>query len=227
MNILEYLTRAGVPAHYHADAIASIESARDRASGLLWIKFVARYIKAGNMARAVVDRKVVRASDANPDFARYDVEPVANINAFGDNAVGLVGENVYVQTEGSPEYLASCKRNYWTTPKHTVWPGTYESVKAQYRRNGGAAEAYARGEVVFPEVCQSWEADGVKVYHSPGIWQIVTKDKWLGFIPVRIRIGYEIDNVVNVEKKTAKWTPFAGRPLRAPVTWSVRPGSGK
>lgn len=227
MDYIKYLKATGVPEALHADAVERLEEARKRARGLLWHKIVSRFIKAPKMARLVVDNKATRASAVDPDFDSYDVEPVLNINAFGDNAKWVDGRPLnatpFGLDPGTPEYQAEVNWNYWNKGQFT---GTYGSVLAWYRRNGGAAEAYARGAVVFPEQCKSWEANGVKVCYSLAAWQVDAKDKWLGFIPVKVRIGYEISNAVNIEKQTPNWVPFVGRPLRAPVTWSVIPGKG-
>lgn len=58
--------------------------------------------------------------------------------------------------------------------------------------------------------------------HAQAIACLAEADKWLGVIPVKVRIGYEIDNLWNGTEQA--WYPIAGHNLRAPLTWSVLPG---
>lgn len=49
------------------------------------------------------------------------------------------------------------------------------------------------------------------------------QDKLL-FIPVVVRVGYEISNLWRESDGAQLWFPIPGADLRAPVTWSVLPG---
>lgn len=227
-DLREYLELANVPVELHEQALESLNKAKAANSGLLWHKIIARYIKAGKLAKIVVEHKVTRPSNVDPSLAKYDVARAKNINAFGDNADwgpdGPIDENVYDFAVGSPEYEKAIKRNYW---KRGVFPGEYEAVKAWYVRNGGEQEACTRGVVVDtiikPETVQRWRNAGVTVYKLNDAWQIITEDKFLKFIKVNVRIGYEVDNLYDFDEKVQSRFALDGEPLYAPVSWTVLP----
>lgn len=224
MNPLKYLQAAGVPAHYHAAALASIESARDRASGLLWHKIKVRLFQAGKIAK-LLQWNDERLLYVRPDLASWDIAPVINITAHGDNVPWVMtaagGRPVPgAWLDDSPEARAA---NYWCEGEH---PRSQKSRKAWYRRNGGEYEAWARGVPVNVANARAWHGDGVSVYECSGAWQINAQDKWIGFIPVKVRIGFEISNVWRESDGAQLWFPIPNHGLRAPLTWSVMPGRG-
>lgn len=227
MDIQKYLLSAGVPDNLHEQALASLEEAHNRADGLLMHKIKARYFKSKQMAEIVHSHKVTRASVIRADLVHYDVAPMLNINAFGDNAdwdsiTGLPeDENVYVYVEGAPEYDAAVRRNYWAKG---LFPGDLKAVQAWYRRNGGEYRAWELGMPVNVKNSVAWHGDGVTVYSCDGAWQVTAKDKRLGIIPVKVRIGYEISNIWRESDGAQLWYPLPGFDLRAPVTWSILPG---
>lgn len=229
MKTLEqYLIQAGVPSELISEALESLQKAKSANKGLLWHKIISRYFKSSKLAKIVVDYRVTRPSDVDMSLAKYDVARAKNINAFGDNADwgpdGPVDENVYKFEVGSPEYEKAIKRNYW---KRGVFPGDYEAVKAWYIRNGGEQEACYRGVVVDtiikPAAVQCWRNAGVTVYKLNDAWQIITKDKFLKFIPVNVRIGYEVDNLYNFDEKVQLRFALDGELLYAPVSWTILP----
>lgn len=228
MNYEIYLTELELPLDKLQQAKDSLEDAKDSARGLLWHKIVARYFMAGKLARIIVDNKVTRVSDIEPKYRKYDVARAKNINAFGDNAewdeTGPLDTNVYNFPEGSLEYDKAIQRNYWLKG---VFPGDFKAVKAWYRRNAGEQEAVDRGVVVpnklTPENVTYRQAGDIQIYECNEAWQVIAKDKLWGFIPVKIRIGYEIDNLFDPKTGLQMRYALDGEQLKAPVTWSVLP----
>lgn len=228
MKISDYLARANVPQELHADVESSIQEAKVSAKGLLRHKIIARYFMASKLARIIYENKVTRVSDIKPRYRKYDVARAKNINAFGDNAdwspTGPIDENVYNFVEGSVEYTKAIQRNYWLKG---VFPGDYKAVKAWYRRNAGEQEAVDRGEIV-PNILtkkdvQVFQAEGCTVLECNGAWEIVAKDELWGFIPVKVRVGYEIDNLFDTRTNQQMRYALDGEQLKAPVTWSILP----
>lgn len=54
-------------------------------------------------------------------------------------------------------------------------------------------------------------------------WDYRERQEFL-FIPVVVRVGYEISNLWRESDGAQLWFPIPGADLRAPVTWSVLPG---
>lgn len=227
MNLLKLLTTAGVPAHLHPEAIASLQDAERRARGLLWHKLKVRYLRASEIA-GLLPWEAERLIDVRPDLADWDVAPMVNITAQGDNAPWVMTPDGYRPAPGrwmsqdpeSEEYKQAVAANYWCEGEH---PRSTKSRKAWYRRNAGEYRAWRLGAPVDIDDVQAWYANGVTVYQCGAAWEIVAQDKWLGIIPVRVRIGYEIDNLF--QNGVQAWYPIAGHDLRAPVSWSVLPGT--
>lgn len=229
MDTLKLLTTAGVPEHYHADALRSLDDARDRSKGLLWHKFKVRYLKAGKIAK-LIPWEAERLIDVRPDLASWDIESVTKVTAQGDKGGWMetpeggrpIPHEFTNSDPESAEYQLACRTNHYSPGLH---PRSEKSRRNWYRRNGGAHEAYVRGKAVDPAQYQKpWSANGVTVHHNNGAWLIVAKIKWLGFIPVTVRKGFEIDNVFSGTHLPQAWFPIPGYELKAPVTWSVRPG---
>ena len=228
MDLRKYLRLAGVPDALHAEALASIELARRRSKGLLWHKIKVRYLRAGKIAKLIpwgADRLLA----VRPDLASWDIAPMLNITAHGDNVPwaetpdgGRPVPGSWLNTDPtSDEYRQAVAANYWCKGEH---PRSAKSRKAWYRRNGGEYEAWSRGMPMDPlQYAKPWSADGVTVHHNNGAWLIVASDKWLGFIPVTVRVGFEIDNVFSGIYAPQAWYPIADHELHAPVTWSTVP----
>lgn len=218
MNFIKHLQAAGVPDHYHAAAIASLEGARQRARGLLWAKWRVRLFKAGKIAK-MLPWHAERLIDVRPDLAAWDIAPMVNITAHGDNVPWPGGRPAPgAWMEDTPEARAA---NYWCKGEH---PRSQKSRKAWYRRNAGEHEAWSRGMPVdLANGAQVWRGNGSTVYRCGDAWQVIARDK-VFFIPVSVRVGYEISNLWRESDGAQLWFPIPGADLRAPVTWSVLPG---
>lgn len=220
MNIVKYLAAAGVPAHLHTEAVACLEEARERASGLTWAKWKVRLFKAGQISRLLTwgDERLI---DVRPDLADWDIAPMVNITAHGDNVPwpdGRPAPGAWLDDTGEARAA-----NYWCKGEH---PRSQKSRKAWYRRNAGEYRAWRLGAPVDPaQPVQVWRGVGVTVRRHNGAWMVLATDRWLGLLPVRVRIGYEIDNVLR-DDGIRLWFPIQGHDLRAPVTWSVLPALG-
>jgi hypothetical protein len=218
MKLIEYLRRAGVPARLHAEALASLEEARSRAKGLTLFKWKVRLLHAGKIAK-LLPWEADRLIDLRPDLADWDIAPMTNITAHGDNIPwpgGRPAEHAWFD-ESDPAAVAA---NYWCEGAH---PRSQKSRKAWYRRNAGEYRAWRLGMPVDLATAEVFQGGGVTVFHCSGAWQILTADKWLGFIPVAVRVGFEVSNVWRSSDGAQLWYPIKGHDLRAPVTWSVIP----
>lgn len=223
MNIKKLLAIADCR---HDSILATLEAAKEASRGTLTHKINARYFKAAKLARLVVNNNVARASDADSDYRAYDVERLKNINAFGDNddwdpvTLRPINRNLL---DGSPQLQKDVDRTYWCKG---TWAGAYKAVKAWYRRNGGAGLVYDRGVVVGPSdptaryVGQSgrWSVE-VLVRGNASI--LIARYKLAFGLSLKVRTGYEIDNVFDHATNTQNWYPLDGELLRAPVTNSI------
>lgn len=230
--MLKYLEQAGVPVDLHKDALKCLEEAKERSKGLLWHKTKVRWLKAGKLAK-MIPWEAERLIDVRLDLASYDVAPVENVKILGDFFPWVQTAQGYKPSRGqwlnpdpeSEEYKIAVASNKWTPNTH---PRSYKSKKNAFRRNGGEYEAWSRG-ITLPKTLtkddvQTYRGNGVVVHHSNGAWQIITRDKWLKIIPVKVRIGYEIDNVYNTTDGIQNWIALDGFDLRAPLSWSIIPG---
>ncbi len=218
MNILKYLTAAGVPEYLWPNALANIDEADRRSDGLLWHKIKVRLWNAGKIAK-MIPWEAERLLDVRPDLASWDIAPMIHITAHGDNVPWPNG----IPTPGQwldPNDQQAIAANYWCKGEH---PRSQKSRKAWYRRNGGEYEAWSRGMPVNTMNARFWQGGGVKVYECNGAWEVIAEDKWLGLIPVKVRVGFEIDNVWRARDNTRNWYPLPGYEQRAPVTWSTIP----
>lgn len=229
MNLSKLLTTAGVPAHLHPEAVASLQDAERRARGLLWHKIKVRLFRAKKIAK-LIPWHLDRLIDVRPDLASWDIEPVTKITAQGDKGGWGPGPDGGRPIEGewlnpdpeSAEYKLACQTNYYSPGLH---PRSVKSRTNWYRRNGGAHEAYMRGDIVDPaQYAKPWQGSGLSVHRNNGMWQITGRTKLWGWLPVKVRLGFEIDNVFSGLYYPQAWFPIAGYDLRAPVSWSVMPG---
>lgn len=235
MDIDKLLTIAGVPEDEKPMAVAILLGANNKAKGLLWHKIKARYFMAHKIA-AALPWEAERLLEVKPEWKQYDIEPMLNITAQGDNAPWVNTTRGGRPIEGhwlSPEpesqdykdAVASC---YWCPGHH---PRSYEARKAWYRRNGGAYRAYELGLEVDPsQGVKVWSGTSgklsVKVYRCGDAWQLNATRKMFGRLSVKTRIGYEITNLWREETGLQAWYPIPGYDLKAPVTWSVLPKWG-
>ncbi|PUA95533.1 hypothetical protein C8C99_0333 [Acidovorax sp. 107] len=223
MNYLKHLRAAGVPDHYHSAAIAALEGARERAQGLTWAKWRVRLFKAGKIAQ-LLPWTAERLVDVRPDLADWDIAPMVNITAHGDNVPWVMTPEGGRPAPGQwldPADAQAVAANYWLPGTH---PRSPESRKAWYRRNAGEYRAWRLGVPVdLSKGVQVWRGGCVTVYRCGDAWQLIAQDKLL-FIPIVVRIGYEISNLWRESDGAQLWFPISGADLRAPVTWSVLPG---
>lgn len=223
MNLLQYLQRAGVPDSLHPDALACLDAAEARSDGLLWHKIKVRLFRAGKIAR-LLKWQDERLCDVRPDLADWDIAPMVNITAHGDNVPWVDTPEGGRPAPGQwldPADAQAVAANYWLPGTH---PRSPESRKAWYRRNAGEYRAWRLGMPVdLSKGVQVWRDNGSTVYHCGDAWQVIAQDKFL-FIPVVVRVGYEISNLWRDSDGAQLWFPIPGADLRAPVTWSVMPG---
>lgn len=220
MNYARLLTRAGVPAELHQAAIACLSSTKNRAKGLVWAKWKVRLFKADQIAKSLQwsDERLV---DVTPGRGDWDIAPMLNITAHGDNVPWNPTTNRPVagawlsDDQDSPEFQAAVKDCYWSKGNH---PRSRQARKAWYRRNAGEYRAWRLGAPVdlAAQQPQVWRGDGVTVYRCGDAWLINAK-RFL----VNIRIGYEIDNLWREDGNVQLWYPIPGHDLRAPLTWSL------
>lgn len=223
MNLLKHLQAAGVPDHYHPAALAALEGARERAHGLTWAKWKVRLFKAGKIAK-LLPWSAERLVDVRHDLADWDIAPMVNITAHGDNVPWVGTPEGGRPAPGQwldPADPQAVAANYWLPGTH---PRSPESRKAWYRRNAGEYRAWRLGVPVdLSTGVQVWRGNGSTVYRCGDAWQVIAQDKLL-FIPVVVRVGYEISNLWRESDGVQLWFPIPGADLRAPVTWSVLPG---
>lgn len=234
MNHLDHLITAGVPEHYHADALRSLDEARERSEGLLWHKLKVRLFKAGKIAK-MIPWEADRLVEVDAFMADCDIAPMLNITAHGDNGPwhdtpegGRPVAGYWLNPDPeSEEYQFAVSKNYWCKGQH---PRSQKSRKAWYRRNGGEYRAWRLGAPVNPaDGIQRWTGtDGklsVEVCRSGSAWIVKTKRRLIGSLGYETRHGFEVDNVFSGQYSPQMWFPIPGYELRAPVSWSVRPSN--
>jgi hypothetical protein len=233
MNIDKLLTVAGLAGAEKQRAIDCLLEAHKRADGLLLHKLKARWLMAGKIAN-VLTWHDERLLSVKPEWAEFDIEPMLNITAQGDNAPwvetiqgGRPIEGHWLRLDPrSADYKKAVDSCYWSKGNH---PRSYEARKAWYRRNGGAYRAYEIGQKVDikGDGVKKWKgSDGnltVNVYQSGSAWQVNATRKVVGRLSVKTRIGYEITNLWIESTGEQAWYPIPGYDLKAPVTWSVLP----
>ncbi|ODT38034.1 MAG: hypothetical protein ABS55_01710 [Lautropia sp. SCN 70-15] len=231
MTPQQALQLAGLPEARHAEALASIARAKAAKRGLLAHKLKARWLHAGDIADALAWADE-RLCTVRPDMARWDIAPMLNVTAHGDNGPWapdgsrpLSGYWLDADPQ-SAEYLAAVEANYWLPGTH---PRSKASRKAWYRRNAGEYEAWARGAAIDPaNGFEIWRGERgrtrVIVWQCSGAWLVKTSFRLVGDLAINTRRGYEIDNVFSGDYTPQMWFPVPGYELKAPVTWSTVPG---
>lgn len=222
MKFLKMLTEAGVPNYLLADAIACLQTADKYSDGLFWAKWKTRLFKAGKISK-LLSWGDNRLCIEHPELAHMDIAPMKNITCNGDNVEwpnNIPDENSWMDPDPMTyQYQEAIKRNYWHEGVH---PREQASRKAWYRRNAGEMVAYMRGIHVPVKKPDCFDQNGFKVRRLGTAWQLEGNILLWGFIPARIRVGYEITNVVR-DDGTQLWYPIDGYELRAPLTWSILP----
>ncbi len=225
------LMLAGVPESLHSEAIASLNAADFKRTGLTWAKWKVRLFRAGKIAD-LLDWNDERLCIKHPELCDWDIAPMLNVTAHGDNGpwtpdgarpLANYWRNADPQ---SAEYQAAVEANYWLPGTH---PRSKESRKAWYRRNAGEYEAYMRGAPIDPaQGFEIWRGSAGKrnavAWRCCGAWLVKTSTRLLGPLHLNGRHGYEIDNVFSGDYTPQMWWPIDGYALRAPVTWSTLPG---
>ncbi|QMV74135.1 hypothetical protein HS961_15525 [Comamonas piscis] len=232
MNIAKLIAKTTLPASLQADAVAALQDAEKRARGLLWAKCKVRLFKAGKISK-MLTWESERLIDVRPDLLDWDVAPMINITAHGDNvpwdpATGKPEPGQWLNKDpNSEEYKQAVAANYWCPGEHAR---SDKSHKAQYRRNAGEGRAYRLGMPVDvsagPDAVQVWRNgdDTIQLRRCGDAWQLTAFRPLLGRFGLNVRVGYEIDNVFR--DGVQQWYPIPGYDLRAPLTYSVLPGRG-
>jgi hypothetical protein len=231
MKLTRALQIAGVPADRHAQAQASVSQAKAACKGLLLHKLKGRWLMAGKIAEAL-EWTDERLCTVKPEWADWDIAPVINITAHGDNGPWTPDgarplANYWLNADpASSEYQQAVQANYWCKGTH---PRSKASRKAWYRRNAGEYEACSRGEPIDPaKGFEIWRGSDGKnsavAWRCCGAWLVKTSTRLLGPLHINGRHGYEIDNVFSGDYTAQMWWPIDGYALRAPVTWSTLPG---
>lgn len=232
VQIAELLQAAGVPPTLWPEAQASIDKARAATGGTLgamtWRKHYVRLFRAGKIAK-LLPWTANRLLDVDPDMAEWDIAPMLNITANGDNVQwaetpdgGRPNPNSWMSVDPeSVDYRAAVDACYWAPGCH---PRSPEARKAWYRRNACEFIAWELGCPVGTNV-QEWTANGITVLRSGDAWQIHGAVPLLGPLKLKIDIGYEVANVfAKVNGKWVQgWYPLPGYELRACVVWMRHP----
>ena len=228
LDLKKLLKDAGVPENLHEEALNSLAEAKKRSKGLLWHKIKVRFFKAKKIAKMIPWEKD-RLVDVRPDLIDWDIAPMINITAHGDNGPwdetpggGRPIKGYWLNNDPeSDEYKHAVSKNYWCKGEH---PRSEKSRESWYRRNGGEGYAWRLGMPVIPEQYKEpWVKDGIEIHQNNGAWIIAGNTKLWGFIPVTIRFGFEIDNVFCGDYAPQMWYPIDGYELRAPVSWAMLP----
>lgn len=232
MNTVDILVKAGVPQELHQEALDSLNKAKKNSKWLNTKKWYVRLFKADKISK-MLSWDNNRLIEVAPDKLHWDIAPMKNITANGDNGpwIGPVGSDVPVEafyTNPDPEsedYKHALEACYWSKGNH---PRSREARKDWYRRNAGEGLAYSLGEDIEPsDLFQKWTYKDDKfyaeVYKSGKAWIINTEKKLIGKLGTKTRHGFELDNVFSGDYSPQMWYPIDGYPLKAPVSWSTLP----
>lgn len=233
MNLTDFLTLAGVPADLHAEALASASLARKNNAGLTLAKWKVRLFRTGRIAD-LLDWSDERLCTKYPDLADWDIAPMVNITAHGDNGPWTPDGSrplpkYWLNPDpASDEYKAAVACNYWLPGTH---PRSKASVQAWYKRNAGEYRAWRMGAIVDPaQGIEIWRgSDGktdVIVWRCGGVWLINASRKLVGSLHLHTRVGFELDNVFAGDYTPQMWWPIDGYQLRATVSYSTLPALG-
>lgn len=223
MNITKMLEAAGVPPHLLQRAYLCLDKADTDSEGLFWAKWKIRLFHNKKIAK-LLSWSDNRLCVKYPHLAHMDIAPMKNITANGDNVNWpnhVPDENSWMNPDPeSYDYQLAVSRSYWTDKKYH--PRTEKARAAWYRRNAGEMVAYERGLEVPIAAPDVFNNNGYSVRRLGEAWQLEGPILLFGFIPMRVRIGYEITNVVK-DNGTQLWFPIEGYKFKAPLTWSILP----
>jgi len=230
MSADRYLTIVGVPPELRAQAAASLAECKARCKGLTWAKWKVRLLHAGEIARLVA-WETDRLIEVRPDLADWDIEPVLNVTAHGDDVPwdGMPGRPVphcWLNPDpASDEYREAVAACYWAPGNH---PRSQAAVRAWYRRNGGAGLAYRLGYPVDEaEGHKIWRGKqgrtSVVVLKSGAAWQLIADTELAFGWKLRRAWGYEVANVFSGIYAPQAWYALPGTVLKATASWSTLP----
>ena len=229
-KITDMLRKAGAEEYDALSASGSFKRAEDAMKGILKIKFLGRwwYNKAIAKRLSWTDNRLAE----DDKYKKYDIEPMLNITANGDNSTWVetpaggrpIEEVMLSQDKDSQEYKDAVKSCYWKKGEH---PRSEKARAAWYRRNAGAYTVYQRGEYIDPhQPVRKFIYEDKKVkatFRNSGVvWQVEIEKKLFWKLGIKTRLGYEIDNIINSDG-VQQWYPIPGYALRAPVTKSILP----
>lgn len=231
MKPIEYLQIAGVPPELHAQALASLALARQRAKGLTWAKWKVRLFQARRIARLLAweDNRLCLK---HPERADQDIAPMDNITCNGDNGPWQetpLGGRPFPDCWLSPdpqsaEYQEAVAACYWCPGHH---PRSEKARRAWYLRNAGEYRAWRMGVLLDDSAhLQRWQGGDVTVCRAGGAWLFLRERRLWGPLALHTRKGFEVDNVFTPSGQRG-WYPAEGFDLRAPVTWSVVPARAR
>lgn len=211
MNFQQYLDKAGVPEHLHAECLASMADATQRSKKLSRYKWLAPIVMAW-----VVPRLKWQDEHLPAKYARYDNDVSINGDPWPWKEVD--GEWIrFAPIEDTPEAREKC---YWAKGSHPrsrwaryVWLGWRNKASAYAAELGVPAENRIS---VFGDRDVSRALPGVAVYRMSTHWQILVVEK-VRFLPFVIRknYGFKINNVLNNQHTVANVTAIKWSALRA------------
>lgn len=233
-----YLKVADVPELLWSEAIDCLEGAYADSGGtfgsLLFKKFKARLFLTKKIADAI-PWEGDRLLDYKPEWKDWDIAPMKNITANGDNGgweETPEGERPIPHYWDNPDpksedYKLAVSRNYWLPGHH---PREHASRVAWYKRNAGEFYAWSLGKKVgLPENVQVWSGENKKlkvtIKRSGGAWEFLVVKKVL-FWKLNISAGYEISNIFHTRPDGSMvqgWYPLDGYDLRATLVWAKIP----
>ena len=247
-KIRELVIQAGVEGDDIENAVNCLLLAQERAKGTTWAKWKVRLFKAKQISE-MLEWEDERLLDRYPDKAEWDIEPMVNITAHGDNVPwqepvykldqagnkipnpsgdgfmmldpgGYPVPGVWLNKDPlSDEYKKAIIANYWSKGNH---PRSKQSRKDWYRRNGGAYVVSGRGMPVdLTQPVRVWSRRGVLVVNNNGAWQLVAQERLLGFMYLNTSIGFELKNAIGLGKSYIG----DGSPVANPIAnWKPIPG---
>lgn len=235
MRFNDQLSIAGVPTADYQIANEVLEHAYDQIQGLIVAKWKVRIMKPEQISK-ILKWEDERLIDVRPDLFAWDIAPMINITAHGDNAHwvstpegGRPAPGRWLNPDPtSEEYRLAVQSNYWCEGTH---PRSIESRFAWYRRNAGEFMAYKNGmKIDLTQGVKVYRGtkgkETVTVFNCGDVWQLNATTKYFGNIGIKTRIGFEINNVWNEGQNIQAWYPIPGYELKAPVTWSNLPTFG-
>ena len=227
-EIIKILKRLDLDDFDIISATSSFKRAESAAEGIFWHKLKGRIWNAPKIAKKLKweDNRILYVDESLKD---YDIAPMKNITCNGDNAPWIEGigpvEDVWLSKDkDSEEYKQAVASCYWSKGNH---PRSYEARKDWYRRNSGEFKVYALGERINPmhhiRVFKLQEDNLVATFYNTGVvWQCIIEKKIFGRFWLKIRQGFEIDNVMRGDG-VQLWYPIPNYELKAPVTKSSIP----